>query len=152
MKLAEALIIRRELMRKVASLKSRIAQNAAVQEGDTPSEDPEGLMAEAQSTLVELETLICKINRTNVRTTLPNTMTMMEALAQRECLIKKHAVLDNTLDTAKVRQHRYSREEIKWVKLLNVKTIQKQADDISGQIRKLNTVIQEANWLTELAE
>lgn len=152
MKLAEALLIRHQLMRKAASLKSRVVQNTTVQEGDTPSEDPESLTVEALSVLAELETLICKINRTNIRTILPNTMTMTEALAQRDCLKKKHAVLDDALENTHVKQHRYSRSEIKWVKQLNIKAVQKQADDIANQIRKLNTVIQEANWLTELAE
>lgn len=151
MKLAEALLIRNELMRKVASLKSRIGKNVAVQEGDTPTEEPEGLMQEAMSALAELEALICKINRTNMRSTLPGGMTMMEGLARRDCLIKQHAVLDSALEETH-ENHRYSREEIKWVKILDVKAIQKRADELAVKIRKLNTVIQEANWQTELEE
>ena len=44
MKIAEALLVRSKLMRKVASLKERIAKNATVQEGDKPDENPEELI------------------------------------------------------------------------------------------------------------
>jgi len=152
MKLAEALLIRNELMKDVGSLKVRIAENATVQEGDAPSEDPDVLIQKALSALAELETLICKINRTNIQATLPDGTTMMATLAQRDCLIKQHAVLNKALENTQVKTHRQTREEIKWVKILDVQAIQKRADVLAAQIRKLNTAIQEANWQVELTE
>ena len=47
MKLAEALMIRGDLQTKLASLRERIANNAQVDEGDTPREDPQELLAQA---------------------------------------------------------------------------------------------------------
>lgn len=41
MKLAEALLERKSLKQKIESLQGRLAENAMVQEGDTPSEDPQ---------------------------------------------------------------------------------------------------------------
>jgi hypothetical protein len=44
MKLAEALLRRADMQKKLASLKSRIAENVKVQDGDTPSENPNELL------------------------------------------------------------------------------------------------------------
>jgi len=40
MKLAEALLERKELKTKIENLRARAVQNALVQEGDTPAEVP----------------------------------------------------------------------------------------------------------------
>jgi hypothetical protein len=58
MKLAEALLLRADLQKKVASLRDRIVANAVVQEGDKPHEAPDQLMKEAFGALAELETLM----------------------------------------------------------------------------------------------
>lgn len=153
MKLAEGLILRNDMMRKVASLKERISQNVIVQEGDTPDENPESLIKEALSVLRGLEKMICRINRTNMRCTLQNGRTMMEALARRDCLINQHAVLTGAIESAhEGRPDRYGRQEIKWVKVVEVAALQERVDTLTEQIRKLNAAIQEANWMTELEE
>ncbi len=41
MKLAEALLLRSDLQKKLASLRERIVANAVVQEGDKPHEAPD---------------------------------------------------------------------------------------------------------------
>ena len=72
MKLAEALLLRSDLQKKIASLRDRIVANAVVQEGDKPHEAPEQLVKEAFGVLAELETLISKVNTTNLATRLPD--------------------------------------------------------------------------------
>ncbi|WP_414707429.1 MULTISPECIES: hypothetical protein [unclassified Psychrobacter] len=47
MKLAESLLIRSDMQKKLAQLQGRINANIKVQEGDTPSEDPNKLMVDA---------------------------------------------------------------------------------------------------------
>lgn len=44
MKLAEALNLRADLQKRIANLRERLIKNAKVQEGDTPSEDPNMLL------------------------------------------------------------------------------------------------------------
>jgi hypothetical protein len=46
MKLAEALLLRADMKKKMASLRERVATNAVVQEGTQPHEDPTSLMKE----------------------------------------------------------------------------------------------------------
>ena len=46
MKLAEALQERADLNRRIQQLQQRLTNNALVQEGETPAEDPAELLAE----------------------------------------------------------------------------------------------------------
>lgn len=68
MKLAEALSRRAALSEKVQQLKVRLNDCMKVQEGDTPPETPEEVVAALDDTLRELRNLIYKINITNSRT------------------------------------------------------------------------------------
>jgi hypothetical protein len=45
---------------------------------------------------------------------------------------------------------RYSMSEIKWVACIDVRSLQKQSDDIARHVRELNLLIQETNWKTDL--
>ena len=40
MKLAEALIVRSDYQKRIEQLRNRLLQNAKIQEGETPNEDP----------------------------------------------------------------------------------------------------------------
>src|SRR5580698_10155580 len=128
MKLAEALLLRSDLQKKVASLRERVVANAVVQEGDEPHEAPDQLMKEAFGVLAELETLVSNVNKTNLATQLPDGRTLT-----RDRLRQRPAVGE-------------LRREIKWVAILEVSKLQKQADDLAKKLRELNGLIQQANW------
>ncbi len=150
MKLAEALLLRADLQKKLASLKSRINENVKVQDGDEPSESPEELIVVANQLIGELYTLIDKIHRTNATTILDNGKTMLTVLTERDEMSERHRVLQSAIDHAKTSSDRYSLREIKWQKTVDIKALQKQADDISMQLRQLNVAIQEKNWTIDL--
>jgi hypothetical protein len=80
MKQAEALILRADMNKKIASLTERINGNCKVQEGEEPGEDPQELLIDTFRILQEHEQLVCKINLANVTTKLPNGKTMMELI------------------------------------------------------------------------
>lgn len=63
MKLAEALSLRADLQKRISQLEVRLKNNARIQEGEEPAEDPRGLMDELNNNLNDLETLIFRINR-----------------------------------------------------------------------------------------
>jgi hypothetical protein len=69
-KLAEALSLRANSVRRIEQLRSRIVSNARYQEGEDPAEDATALLAEADHMLVQYETLIRRINRTNAATSI----------------------------------------------------------------------------------
>ena len=72
MKLAEALLLRADLKKKLLSLRERIGRNAMVQEGEAPKEKVEDLLAEATSALQEQQALVRRINAANESAKLPD--------------------------------------------------------------------------------
>ena len=54
------------------------------------------------------------------------------------------------LDNANVRSDRFSRNEIKFVRTIDVAELQKKIDDLSKGLRELDVKLQQANWSTEL--
>ncbi|WP_301098167.1 DIP1984 family protein [Otariodibacter sp.] len=150
MKLAEALIERADLQRRLLQLNQRLQQNAQYQEGEKPTEDPNELLLEYSAVAEKLKQLIVKINLANNSIQLANGLAMVEALAERDLLKAKHSMLINLADAAMPEQTRYSRSEIKSLSAVNVKEIRKQADDVAKKHRELDTQIQQANWLNDI--
>ncbi len=149
MKLASALSERSDIQRRLSELSERLANNAKVQEGDTPAEDPQALLAEMDALIDRLETLIYRINMTNSMVESDGeSMTLL--LARRDCLKKRIAMLRGFLDCASSKVERYSRTEIAIRSTVDVAELQKQADRASRELRGLDERIQELNWTTEL--
>lgn len=149
MKLAEALQERADLNRKLAQLRSRLAANATVQEGETPGEDPAELLAELNGCIARLEELMARINLTNSKTVV-NGKTLTEWIARRDALQIKVEAYRELRDSASGLARRAQRSEIKILSTVEVREIQKQADAISQELRKIDNRIQETNWQTEL--
>ena len=89
MKLAEALSIRKDLQKRIEQLGQRIQYNVKVQEGDEPSEQPDELMKELDSCLVQLEELVWRINTTNMQTKNAEGRTVTQLMAQKEAKAAK---------------------------------------------------------------
>ena len=150
MKLAEALLLRADMQKKIASLRERIVANAVVQEGDKPHEDPEKLLKEAHGVIADLETLVAAINEANLKVKLSDGRTMTQALAHRDAISAQHALLVATIAGCRKEPERYGVREIKWVTQLDVGKLQKQVDDLAKKLRELNAQVQQANWAAEL--
>ncbi len=56
------------LQTRIRQLESRLDNNALVQEGESPAEDPMELLRELEEDYAQLEELIARINRTNSTT------------------------------------------------------------------------------------
>ena len=152
MKLAEALLIRSDMQKKLAQVKGRIRSNVKVQEGDTPNEDPNTLMIEASQIITELSTLIERIHRTNAITQTDKGQSMLTLLVERDTLEMRHKLLIDTIEATDTEADRYSHREIKWNIMVSVASLQKQADDIAMKLRKMNIVIQANNWQIDLVD
>lgn len=150
MKLAEALMLRADLQRRLEQVKSRLRNNVLVQEGDLPSEDPEDLLKEFFSTQNELTNLIKKINHTNNASNFTEELLLSDALVEREALLEKRSVLSSIASEASFKQDRYSKTEIKYISIIDVKEIQKEIDRVSKDYRELDTKIQGLNWNIDL--
>ena len=125
MKLATALAERSDIQNRINTISVRLDNNAKVQEGDVPAEDPKALMEELDRLIVRLEDLVARMK-------------------------KKVRVLRDFLDTASDRVTRMTRTEIKIVSTVPVTEIQKTVDGLSKELRNVDEKIQELNWTTEL--
>jgi flagellar biosynthesis/type III secretory pathway chaperone len=152
MKVAEALQQRADVQKRLQQLRQRIAVSARTQEGEEPAEDPNALLAEADDLMEQLERLIRRINRTNVATALDAELSMTDALARRDVLHLRRAILVEAAGHASTRQDRYSRSEIRFVSPLDVAELHRRADEVAKRYRELDAKIQEANWQTELID
>ena len=150
MKLANALSQRSELQTRIRQLETRLYNNAQVQEGEQPAEDPRELLRELEEDYVRLEALISAINRTNNAARTEDGATLSDLLARRDCLRGKLGILRNFLDNASALVRRRTAGEIKVKSSVNVRELQKQVDGLSKELRQLEETIQEKNWTTEL--
>ena len=89
MKLAEALILRKDLQTRLVRIQERLNANVLVQEGDRPSEDPAELIKRLHETCAELSSLICRINKTNSNT-LMDGRPLSDAITERDLNLKKN--------------------------------------------------------------
>ena len=152
MKLAEALLIRSDMQKKLAQLKARIKNNVKVQEGDTPSEDPNELLLQASQIITELNALIEQIHRTNAIAKTDKGQSMLTLLVDRDTLEMRHKLLLEAIEAAHGEVDRYSPREIRWNVMVSISDLQKQADDIAMKLRQINLVIQSNNWQIELVD
>jgi uncharacterized coiled-coil DUF342 family protein len=149
MKLAEALQLRSDLQKRIYQLQERLNQNATVQEGEKPAEDPVALLHELDDCIAQLEELMERINRTNSQTvTVEGTLTAL--LAKRDCLKIKVEAYREFLRQASGLSRRATRSEIKILSTISVQDYQKQVDQMSARLRQVDGAIQAANWTTEL--
>ncbi len=151
MKLAEALQERADLNRKIQQLQSRLNNNATVQEGEEPAEDPKSLLKELNDKLDRLQWLMAKINLTNCQTIVEG-RSLTEMIAEKDCLSLKIEKYRNFLNNASALASRASRTEIKILSTVNVRELQSALDLMCKQLRLVDNRIQESNWKTDLKE
>ena len=150
MKLAEALMERADLQRRLVQVKQRMQQNALYQEGDAPAESVAELLAEYRRCAERLETLVVAINRSNQQIVLADGTPMLEALVRRDGLIRECAMLIALCEAAMPDNSRYSRSELRYVSAVNIADIRKEADKLAQNCRQLDILVQQANWSHEL--
>ncbi len=150
MKLAEALILRKDMQQRLSLLEDRLFDSARVQEGDKPAEDPKQLLAELERVTDELAMLIARINHTNSQTR-ENGETLTDMLARRDMLQEKVRILRSFARAAGDIAGRQTRSEIRMIATVDVAALRRQEDTLSKTLRELDTSIQAMNWQTELS-
>lgn len=149
MKLAEALSERADLQKRIAQLKGRLKDNSKIQEGDVPAENPEDLYQELDKNLRQLETLMFRINKTNMHVCVDGT-SLTRLLAQKDVLTMRVSILREVLKYASSTEERYGRNEIRYIRNIDIAARQKEIDTCSRQLRLLDMKIQQLNWTIDL--
>ncbi|WP_329621373.1 DIP1984 family protein [Streptomyces sp. NBC_01255] len=156
MKLAEALALRADAARRVEQLRARVVSSARHQEGEEPAENAGSLLAEAGEVLDELEGLIRRINLTNAHVVIDGGGTLTDALARRDVLRLRHAVITDAADAAAGRDRhggvRQLRSELRMLATLPVGELRAQADVLAREIRETDVLIQRSNWEVDLLD
>ena len=148
MKLAEALLLRADLMKNLEHLQYRITPLLIVSDDRLPQEDPAELMAQLRKTISDLESIIIRINKTNNETLVEGEGVLMEALAKRDSLKMLAEKLRNIRQSAQV--NNISDKNLKTT--IDIKKLQAEMDQTGRAFREIDSKIQEINWLTELKD
>lgn len=150
MKLAELLLERSALQRRIESLRGRIVGNAVAQDGSAAHEDPRALLEEVMRSNQTLRETIVAINCANLAARTAEGQTLTEAIAMRDELAAQHAILKATAEAAVRSPDRYSSRELAYVSQFDVGELHTRADKVAQKIRHLNAQIQQANWNNEV--
>lgn len=152
MKLAEALVQRADVKKRLNEIQNRLVQNARIQDGEQPHENPADILHELAEALAAYRTLIQRINRTNAAARLADGRTITDAIAERDVLIIEQRALEALINAAVQNEFRYSRSEIKLVATVNVAEQRRALDAVAKRLRELDMSIQRANWDIDVLE
>lgn len=149
MKLAEGLLLRADLTKKIEHLVNRIRPVLIVSDDKQPQEDPTKLLAQLRKANQDLQAIIVRINRTNNVTNIGDGLTLMEGLAKRDSLKLLSEKLRNIRQGAQINNSSsYGRQTA----TVDIKALQIEIDQTGRSFREIDSKIQEMNWLTELKE
>ncbi len=151
MKLAEALMERADLGRKIEQLRVRITDNILVQDGEEPAENPAELMKELDDAVARLEVLIAAINKTN-SSTMVDGSTITDLIAKKDAKICQLGAYREFVREASQNTNRARGTEIKIRSVVGVAGMQKKVDALAKEVRLLDNTLQMTNWQTELIE
>lgn len=149
LKLAEALLERAVTQRDSGGLLGRIEDNAVMQEGDQPAEDPYALIELYEQKKDRLLWLVQRINATNAATKFSDAETIADAIARRDSLAERIRGYRRMYAAAQPFS-RSSANEIRMVRCLEPAEIQKKIDALSKEFRELDSKLQSLNWTTDL--
>ncbi len=152
MTLGEALTVRADMQQRLGELRGRLLAVAKVQDGETPAEQPDVLLAEFEQTAERLRTLIARINRTNLAIETAEGETLTAALARRDVLAVRHTVHRELAAAASEQSERYSLREIKMTATVDVAQLRRTVDELARERRELDVALQAANWANTLTD
>ncbi len=148
MKLAEGILLRADLMKKIEHLQNRIRPVLIVSDDKQPQEDPEKLLAQLRQAIQDLETIVVRINKTNNETIVEGEGLLMEALAKRDSL----KMLAEKLRTIRYAAQINNSGDANLKTTISIKKLQIEMDQTGRAFREIDSKIQEINWLTKLKD
>lgn len=148
MKLAEALLLRSDLMKKIEHIQNRIRPVLIVSDDKKPQEDPAELLAQLRNAIQDLETLVIRINKTNNEKNIEGEGSLMEALAKRDSLKMLSEKLRNIRHAAQIDNS----GDANLKTTIDIKRLQTEMDQTGRAFREIDSKIQELNWLTNLKD
>lgn len=149
MKIAQALEMRADSLKKISNIKERIEKNVKLPENEKPIEDPIGLIELGLDHIREYHSYVKRINKANMENEI-NGINMSELLLKKDKLMIEKRFYDRIINKATSEYDRWSRSEVKSYVTVDVNKYQKICDKLGKEIRELNMKIQENNWKFEI--
>jgi cell fate (sporulation/competence/biofilm development) regulator YmcA (YheA/YmcA/DUF963 family) len=150
MKLAEALLLRVDLQKKLRQIEGRLVNNAKMQGDEPPSENPANLLLEFDDCNRQWEELVRRINKTNSLVMTETSISIADMIIKRDAIKQKINALYKLSAGATIELNRYSRSEIIQRSAVSVPEIQNQINEQSKAYREIDTKLQALNWNTDL--
>ena len=116
--------------------------------GEGPEEE---LYKELDDVLVQLEDLVYRINITNVQIVQEGD-SLTRLIAKRDVLSMRVKALKEVVNYVAANDTRFGRNELKYVRTIDIKSLRKEADTYAKQYRELDLKIQSLNWTVDLAD
>ncbi|MFN0224272.1 DIP1984 family protein [Paenibacillus sp. KR2-11] len=145
MKLAEALTLRDDCLKRIEQLKVELARSTQVPEGETPGGKPGKLLGELTQTLDRLESLITGIHGTDAGAAYRRDASLAAVLAEREILAMRRTVVQSVIDAARAEQDPGAASGAQFVPAAGIAELQKQADGYAVAYRELDKRARELN-------
>lgn len=164
MKLANALKERADLVRQMNSYMRRAAENTVVLNEQEPQDNPLDLIEAHHNALNRYSDLVFAINETNNRTRLSNGVNIASAIVMRDICKMEYDFYTYLADQARRNQQpnnfRYDNitlpdgtvQKAVIHKLVDVKEMERRANNAARDMREWDTMIQEANWTVNLID
>ncbi len=146
MKLAEALLERRDLQNKLLGLKNTMISQSLIEEGDKLEVSMDELLKEYHIVNVQLEKIIVGIHEKNQTVIVLETKETLQAtLEKREGYRREYDVYQQIISTQQD-QRRFARNEIKMVPSFSQKELTEKLNELAKKIRQVDALIQQTNW------
>jgi len=146
MKLAEAMMQRADLDKKVSILGARLNDIALINKNYALEDEPKHLFEELNKSMKALSELVYRIHVTNMET-IDNGTTITAMLTKEEILKMRINTLIRIKESASI-DSRF--DKTIYTILINKAELQKELDECKSQLEKLDMKLQQLNWQTEL--
>jgi hypothetical protein len=147
MKLAEALIKRKDTLKMIDVVNRRMVDMALLDEGQVPEFSHDEMIKELDELYLDLVLLMQTINRTNANVMFDENRTITDALAERDILSYRQKIIMKLLNETSAKRYMY-----KHVRTYSVRKLAKELDKTAKKFRELDMKIQQKNWATEAME
>lgn len=158
MRLAEALVERKELKKELQDLSSRITSSYSRNEDEEEYENTTELLQKFVSTSNRLTSLVIQIQNTNNMTTINSNnkqysgYTISQLIEQRNHISALRNLHSTLLLSGRGGSYRSTKDELKTVYSIPQEEIRKQYDKLSKTYREIDFILQEANFSTNLLD
>jgi len=149
MKLAEALIERADIQKRLQELRIQINGSLQTEEGEKPEESVESLMKQFEEITERMTSLVDRINRTNSQTE-TDKGTISFLLAKRDAIAQLKNQYQTLAGQSNPMRYGRTKDDIKFVLTFSPKKMRSKADALAKEHRELDTFVQGLNWTTDL--